>query len=124
LEGYSDEIELEIERFVRFLHALFDTFAYVSQNNNESGQTLLSVNAEDSDLISDVCRALQLLDAFDEKFLSLIDVIWSDFCEMLMTAADPQAQLTIVCNGPKCTQFTANTQYAASEKQNPAKLLQ
>jgi hypothetical protein len=123
LEGYSAEIELQIERFVRFLHALFDSFAYVT-TTPETSQTLLCINADDSELISDICHALQILDAFDEKFLSLIDIIWSDFCETIMSAADPQSQLTIVCTGSKTTQFTANTNFPATEKQNPAKLLQ
>lgn len=121
LQGYSTEVELEIERFVHFLHALFDSFAYVSVDD---GKTLLSINSDDSELVSDFCHALQILGSFDEKFLSLIDVIWSDFCETIMSAADPQAQLTIICIETKHTQFTANTQFLATEKQNPAKLLQ
>ena len=124
LEGYGAEVDMEIERFARFLHALFDSFACVT-TNTENGQTILSINADDSELLSDVCHALQILDAFDEKFLSLIDVVWSDFCETIISAADPQSLITIECNsGSRTTQFTANTQFPATEKQNPAKLLQ
>ncbi|KAI6171437.1 hypothetical protein M3Y97_01044300 [Aphelenchoides bicaudatus] len=121
LQGYSDEVEMEVERFVRFLYALFDSFAYVVKDDD--GYTKLSINSDDSDLMTDVCRALQLLDSFDEKFLSLIDVIWSEFCETFLSAAEPEEQFMLEKELPSTMHFTVNTQFTASEKQNPSKLL-
>jgi hypothetical protein len=59
LGEFGAEIDLEIERFVRFLHALFDSFAYI-QRDESTQKTLLSINADDSALISDVCHGLQV----------------------------------------------------------------
>ncbi|KAI6229608.1 hypothetical protein M3Y95_00548900 [Aphelenchoides besseyi] len=123
LKSVEIELELEIERFVRFLRGVFDTFMYF--HSTESPKScLLEVNANDPELISDACTALQLLGSFDAKIQSLIDTLWMDFFDILMSAADPMSQLSIVCMDSHSTQFSMNYDIKSLTKHNPMKLVE
>ncbi|KAI6233811.1 hypothetical protein M3Y99_00872400 [Aphelenchoides fujianensis] len=122
LKSVAVELEVEIERFVRFLEGIFDTFMYFHANEAPKGCTL-EVNANEPELISDACTALSVLDGFEPKIQRLIDQLWMEFFDVTLDAADPSSQLSIVCEDARSTQFSVNYDVKSLTKHNPVKLV-
>ncbi|CAD5226208.1 unnamed protein product [Bursaphelenchus xylophilus] len=120
---FNAEVDLEIERFKKYLEGIFDTFIVITKDVENLNKTTLIINSEDPTLICDCLDSLTVLHAFDEKFKELSTVIWTDFCEVLMNSVDPDQQITITTEGPLRKRFVSESKPKRGEKQNVQKLI-
>ncbi|CAD5210636.1 unnamed protein product [Bursaphelenchus okinawaensis] len=117
------EVNLEIERFNRYLEGIFDTFIVITKDVDNLNKTVLTINSEDPKLICDCLDSLNLLERFDDKFRELATVIWTDFCEVLLNSADSENVVTITSDEPHKKTFISESKPKKGEKQNVQALM-
>lgn len=124
MKQFTSEVSIEINRFIKFLNGVFDTFVTIEKDSEDLNKTILIISSEDSSLISDSLSALSLLNALSPKFTELTSLIWTDFCDVILSSVSPDLQVVIERTKEGSTVFSSEARPKKGEKQNPPRLVQ